>query len=443
MPSTALPSRVKTTLGSIAIQCALLGLYGMCFLGPFSTSARFIGLALMVPLLAHLVVKNFRAMISEPTFYLSLLFIVYVTMRSLVAALETPELSGSINDAARQWARGFLLPAIMVACTLATSAAHVRHSRLALLLGLLGTLLAIFMNMEWHNLGTGLLKVPRQNFGIAPLATAGMLLSIVLLGSGVFCIASADSARSVHRRFFLIFLWGCTILVLGLALFLTGTRAAWIGFLIASIVLIGCWLLRGGTKLPSRLFTSVLFGCATFTVLLNTPLGARITTQMEPLIAGFRALPASESTVFQADTVGIRAAANIYGIRLLAERPVFGHGPINPYEKYGPPQTPAAAALADHLHNSFLDIFVRFGIFGGALFFFAATTIARRGYSSWRQQTIPSDIGAFLLGAFIIQAIVHLTDARLVHSESMAIISVLGGILLAPTFKTRLGIRDR
>jgi O-antigen ligase len=126
-----------------------------------------------------------------------------------------------------------------------------------------------------------------------------------------------------------------------------------------------------------------------------------------------------------------------WGMRLFRERPVFGWGP-------GTEATTYLAAngfhgLRDgflrvvrhfaHLHNVYVEILVRFGLVGAALFVASFALLYRSPFQNWRQGVIPTDF--FMGGVTILLATLFsgIYEFRMLHTDFRFFMLVFGGVL--------------
>ena len=81
----------------------------------------------------------------------------------------------------------------------------------------------------------------------------------------------------------------------------------------------------------------------------------------------------------------------------------------------------------DHLHNSYLEILLRFGIIGALLLTVAALLLINAVVRAHRAGLIPRDYFLFLLGSFGLVAIWSLFDFRALHADWRAYWLLLAG----------------
>jgi O-antigen ligase len=115
---------------------------------------------------------------------------------------------------------------------------------------------------------------------------------------------------------------------------------------------------------------------------------------------------------------GVRILLNLFGIEKFKERPVFGWGAGTDFSNFGMP----------HLHNSYLEILVRFGLIGALAFALLAFFLFKGLLWAKSNTGIPLDLWLFLLGTLLLTALWCLTDYRLSRIDFRFFFIFIAGI---------------
>ena len=81
----------------------------------------------------------------------------------------------------------------------------------------------------------------------------------------------------------------------------------------------------------------------------------------------------------------------------------------------------------DQLHNTYLEILVRFGIVGALLLITGALLLIRAVFRAYGAGLMPRDYFLFLLGSFGLVAVWSLFDFRALHTDWRAYWACLAG----------------
>jgi O-antigen ligase len=89
----------------------------------------------------------------------------------------------------------------------------------------------------------------------------------------------------------------------------------------------------------------------------------------------------------------------------------------------------------DHLHNSYLELLVRFGLVGAALAAVLLGLLFRATWRAWRQGVLPEDHALWLVGTLAFTAVWCLTDFRSQHHDWRYFWLLLAGSAYAATMR--------
>jgi O-antigen ligase len=128
-----------------------------------------------------------------------------------------------------------------------------------------------------------------------------------------------------------------------------------------------------------------------------------------------------------------------FGLKKWMERPIFGWGPgateylishsglpalRHPYYKGG-------RVWMDHVHNTYLEVLVRFGIVGFSFFLLVVILLFKNLRNACQEGRLPADYALFLTGTLALMALWSLFDFRLLHTDWRSYWLLVGGMTYA------------
>jgi O-antigen ligase len=412
-----------------------VGLVTFAFCCLLSTSGASIGLALLLgaTILRPSLLRELR---RDSLVVLGGASIVYLVIRTLWAIWEIPETTHFQVSQAWAWFRLWLF--LIVACWLHGESRQSGRLLLFALSGLLaGTVshLLIHPHILWSGTRTG--------FHLKIIAF-GLYSSTAILGLSVF--APRLWGRRKPRLFFAfrVGLWLITVAILIQGLIMTQSRGAWLtaATVIPPVIMVRYWRVdskeRGSWRLRVPLVCLALLACAAL-VGVNLPtVSHRLSQEKEMFAAAWRGdFEAVPSVGF-----GVRVHTFRFGVTKWLERPLFGWGPGSTeylISQSGLPQLRHSEMVdgewreghewLDHLHNTYLEILVRFGLVGAFFIVSVLGLLARGLWISRREARLPVDHAWFLAGALALMAIWSLSDFRLLHPDWRSYWVLMGGIM--------------
>jgi O-antigen ligase len=271
----------------------------------------------------------------------------------------------------------------------------------------------------------------------------GLYSSTAILGLSVF--APRLWGRKEPRPSFAlrVGLWLIALAILVQGLIMTQSRAAWsTAILVIPLVTILRYRNRERTRgFAVGLIGSVLLGGAALVVINLQTVTTRLSQEKEMFAAAWRGdFEAVPSAGF-----GVRVHTFRFGAAKWLERPLFGWGPGSTeylISHSGLPQLRHSVLVEgqwkegptwlDHLHNTYLEILVGFGLVGAFLMLSVLGLLVRSLVVAHRQGRVPLDYAWFLTGTLGLMAIWSLSDFRLLHPDWRSYWILIGGI--AATF---------
>lgn len=442
-------SRPAESSGIYLQTTQLVGSFGLslfAFSCLLSTSGASIGLALLVGA-TILRPPNLQGLQRDPLVVLAAASIVYLVVRTLWAIREFPETTHLQISQAWGWFRLWLF--VVVAWWLKGDR---RRSGQILLLALLGLFVGMtfYLFSHGHSLASG----QRTGFHLKIIAF-GLYSSTAILGLLVLASRIWGTKQSLPSFALRAALWFIALAVLVQGLIMTQSRGAWLTavMVIPAITMVHYWRAGGHKGRSWRLRLGVLgvliVGCATLVVVNLGTVTNRLLQEREIFAAAWRGdLDAVPTVGF-----GVRVHTFRFGVTTWLQRPLFGWGPGSteylishsglPQLRHSEPREAGwrqGDGWLDHLHNTYLEILVRFGLVGALLMVAALGMLVRGLWVAHGENRLPLDYAWFLTGTLGLIALWSLSDFRLLHPDWRSYWILMGGII--STFCARQGLSD-
>lgn len=228
-----------------------------------------------------------------------------------------------------------------------------------------------------------------------------------------------------------------------IAIIATKTRATWLGLLVSgAIFIIGYTLSKlkkyrsGSVESKSDFSSKNLLG---FGIVLIIVIAAAISFNAHELIMKrvtqerdvVTKMLAGNNEEIPYSSIGIRINLWDKGIDWFIQRPFTGWGPQSRKALLTQSSLPTwVAEKYRHMHNSYIELIVSYGIIGLALFAFLFTYIWFRALQAWKAGYIPNDIMLFAGTWTIYWLIVNSFESYIIYSETGPYINaIVAGML--------------
>ena len=409
-------------------RIAVTGLY-LFALGAFAAPAA-ANVGLVLTALAALGrPRGALAMLRRHPLWLPLLVLVaYLTLHGTGFALARGLSAGDVEVLQDLAKLALVLPVGLAV------AGQPSRARRALLLAATGLLLCMALNTHWAELAQALSDgVTRLGFGL-PMIAFGLYAATALLGLLLLTPAFIEALPAAGQRRAALVAMTAAAALLGMGLLLCRSRGAWLAFALVMPVCVGLMLHR--RRVPRPAF-------ATLSVLLIGGLllgGESVARRLGDDSAAYQALAdmAQAADVGPArgtfdalpqDSVGLRLQLFGLGFERWRERPLTGHGPNAGDGVIAGASDPVLQSMA-HLHNTYLELLMRFGALGLAAFAAVVGGLAAGLRREIRSGALPAELGLFLAGALALTLIWSAFDFRLLTQDFRFYAVLLGGIAL-------------
>lgn len=373
---------------------------------------------------------TFRTTMSQwmqsPVFWLVIAWNLYLGLRLGVSYIENPEgiethlsASGdfiklSLFFIVGWWARG-----------------DEKKLRQLLLLAVCGIILNTLKRVDWETLPGILSAGERTGFGVQ-IPIAALLSGAVVLG--LLCLQKVMTTAHSKVVFWRMSLWLVALLMSALIVVYTQTRA----ILLALVMLIPAILfiqyvgtsLRGAQPIHVYLKRLSGFVLITAVALIGVFQLDIVTTRLLSEIATIQAIFDPEQVV-AGDSTGLRYHAFILGAERLLAQPLMGWGAGYEAAQLGAENLPR---MLYHLHNTYLEFLVRFGVLGTGIVFIGMLLLQRGLYRAYRAHRISFELTLALVSLELLFAIWSLTDFQIMRGYCQMYWFVVGGIFVALTW---------
>ncbi|WP_235207415.1 O-antigen ligase family protein [Halomonas salina] len=297
-----------------------------------------------------------------------------------------------------------------------------------------GFLLAVWLEGHgWQSWQRGLAG-SRVDFGIHNAQHVAMLFGAAALGLVSFTSRMWAAGRlALVRRL----AWCAMLFVCLVGLVVTQTRGVWLATIAASLVMLGGWAWRAWqSKQPSEASRHRAWAAAIGALLAIVVLASAFHGTVERRLLAEQQVITS---VIEGDwsgvpysSVGVRIHSWRAATEWIAERPFVGWGgegrslvmeqtewlPDTIRQRFG------------HLHNTFLEVLVGYGLLGASVVALLAIWVARGAWLAWRGGVMPGDMALFGFGFFVFFMIANLFESYLAFwSGGYVFTLVMGGLV--------------
>lgn len=368
-------------------RVGVIALYAFVLGGFLSVSLQEIGFWFLLIAFAARPPLPWRELLRQPVIPVVVVFLLYVSMRTIWAIWEFPESAGE------QIRMGFAWAGL---CSFVVIGSWVEPRRVPILAGLAlaGLLLGAAYRQEWAELRS-LLQGGRGGFGYT-IPQAGLFTAVAATG----LLAFAPRIWRVEKgglSFGRLLTWSILFGVVVEMLLITQSRASWIAIIVVAVAG-GAWIaqrawigrtifVRGRFLWVPVLLIAVLLG-----LLLKANHGV-----IEKRLGAPGHYLLWETNGPKDAALEVRFILWRHGLEQWAQRPVFGWGPGTRVAR----STPGLPNTTGHLHNAYLELLVRLGVAGAALLAAVFWLVGHSVVRSFRAGAMPPDHLLFLAGTTV------------------------------------------
>lgn len=284
--------------------------------------------------------------------------------------------------------------------------------------------LLFFTDMvSWQNALAG----KREDFGII---NAQHSASVFLLLSFVAYYLYASTSK----------LLGGVLLLLFTSLFIAGqVRAIWLGLFLYLTLLALFFIKTNIKKLSAK--TVVAFSIVLLVGMVAVFYGSSLAEHEESQDASRFSLTSKDFKSFfdyvEKDEITpsssvVRVVSWVKGSKWALERPIFGHGPgkVKQFIEQDKIFTDTFKGNFQHLHNTYLEVFVSYGVVGVLLYLAAIFLLLKRILLKYREKINSNKTSVFVGAAFIfVWAVANFFESYILYASGWYINLLLFGYL--------------
>ncbi len=294
----------------------------------------------------------------------------------------------------------------------------------------------------WTEIIRGLSGI-RVDFDLHNAQHAATLYGTCLLG--LLCLAKRSAGQLQLSDGWRFAMWITAVVLCCTAIIITQTRAIWLGLAAALAVLaiyygLSCWKkYRLGQQSPYRIVAtfSLLAACLIATGWqFQDMFKKRFVLEAETISN----IVSGEHQFTQWDNASIRFATWLEAKNWIAEKPIFGWGGKGrKHVVDSTPDLPEAFKSIHHLHNSYLDTIVNYGLVGLSVMLAVFGLLIYAAHFAWRAGTLPSDMYAFFGSFIIFWLVINCFESYMYYSSGKFIFGLISGGVLTLYWKARYG----
>ncbi|WP_280551881.1 O-antigen ligase family protein [Halomonas sp. 25-S5] len=309
---------------------------------------------------------------------------------------------------------------------------NTRFTWLAWGLGALGVILVMLPPFTAWSVWQRGLWGSRVNLSIQNAQHDSMLLGTVLLG------LVATSGRLLGAgpwRLVRLISWLLGIAVCLAGVMVTQTRATWLGLLLALSLAGLCWAVyervTGHPRAARRMF-ALLGGMILLLVLVGGFFHETIERRLGNERQVIEQIIAGDVEQVPNTSIGVRIHSWRAAGEWIAERPLVGwggqaRGLVMDHTEWLPP---IYKERYGHLHNSFLEIWVAYGLLGVGLFVALAAWMGIGTWKAWRAGVMPGDMALFGTAFFVFWMVVNQFESFMGFGSGVYVFNmVMGGLV--------------
>lgn len=279
----------------------------------------------------------------------------------------------------------------------------------------------------------------RIDFDIQNAQHTGVLFGVGLLGLVVFYKRALASGRLLIFRYIL---WAtCTLFFLFVVLS-SQTRSVFLAFSVLLLFFGLPYFYRQVATKNVGGFYPVLKGGAILILLIA--LISSATFFLDGILQRFKAewvdilsLISGEFAAISPSGVGVRIQSWRAAFEWILERPIVGWGGnggglVMQHTEWLQVYTNGHFG---HLHNSYFEMLVRYGLLGAGLYLVLFFWLLKRSYLAWKRKILPTDFYIFFMLFFVFWLIVNIFESYMFYWTGVYVFNVVLAVLVSFIWK--------
>lgn len=415
-----------TALGTGALAFAFFWL-------PVPRLFEFAGYLLILLFVPMALSPSSRDLRRDPVVGLGLAFFLYILLSIIWHRYTLPDHFPSTTSDRR-----FLRVLYFVAIAYAVARSRVLSAWRLLgvaFAGLLVYLVGQFDAAEWGRAWRG----ERIDFGMQNAQHTSIVFATCVLALSLFTPRFYRWTKTLRRITASLYavLWSGALLLSVWGVFVSQTRAVWLGLGLAILLLPGIHRLacRLQGRTPPALRKPLLIGVAG-AVLLGVLASSFTSLELDPR---FDAEKVTWDSLRQAamhadrdlNSIEIRVASWSAAVGWIREKPFMGWGGrgSRPLIDHSDLFSEAFKQQFNHLHNAYLQVLVEIGFIGAMFIAVLMALVGRASIQSYRRQRMPLDVFVFAWSFFLFWLVVSLFESYIIYQSGTYLIAIITGFV--------------
>ena len=431
--STAPAHGPRLNLQQVRHYTGILAACAFAFFAWLSTTGANIALGVFL-LVFILSPAAWLAARRDPLMWLFVIVAGYVALRTFVAIEEFPETRAQQLKDARNWLKLFAV--LPMAWWLRGNLVRIN---LVMILAVSGLLLGMLAYVDWAALLHGQVT-HRTGFKLS-IIFSGLVSGTVLLGLLVFAPRIWAAGGRPLFRYLRIGCWFLCLYLSAYMLISSLSRGAWLATALAMLLVLFArsGFLRRPAEAPAVKalpWALLILGSLSVVLVLNN---GKIQSRLQREGDVVASLLKGDIDNLPRTSMSYRIHLKRFGLKKWTERPFLGWGTGSTREVIRTSNNRDLQVVRksrgetrllwmSHLHDTYLEVLLRFGAVGGLLFAFGTLLILRTLSLAHRSGALPQDYWLFSIGSFGLLAIWSLFDFRALHGDWRAYWVILAGI---------------
>ncbi|MCC6208699.1 MAG: O-antigen ligase family protein [Gammaproteobacteria bacterium] len=288
-----------------------------------------------------------------------------------------------------------------------------------------------------------LLKGHRVDFNLHNAEHVGLLFGSVLIGLLSFMFRFFDNRRRLAARMAWAMLWlllfsGTTAVVLG-----AQTRQTWLGFALAMIASLAFLLsnrLSGNFPVKRLIGISVAIGLV-IAAGLSTNSFDRMVKRVTVELNGVELLQMDDINIAQVNSSTTRLILWKTAFDAISKRPLLGYGGAARKIVIEHADLPASIRKYGHFHNSYLELWLSYGIAGPLIFIAMLVILGRRLMQACRSGHVTMDFAVFGVAWLVFFAVANMFESYVSYRTGAYLMLIVGGALYSIAIPARRAAR--
>lgn len=283
----------------------------------------------------------------------------------------------------------------------------------------------------------------RIDFGFSNAQHCGLIFGVALIGLVAF---APRCLQSRHLKWSLRIFWFFAVYICLIAVLCSQTRGVWLGILAAGVVYLGCFvfMLRKAQDRNARkkILFSVIYLSFFWFAVVQIQFGEMVSTRLQNESSSIELIATGNPMVVNESSIGVRIQSWKEAANWFIERPILGwsgNGKRLLFEHSETLPEHIKALNLGHLHSSYFDTIVNFGVLGLALMLSLYALLVVRSFDAWKFGFMPGDIFVFSLSFFAFWLVVNLFESYMYFSSGVFAFTVVCSGLRTFQFRFQVG----